>query len=238
MGANQIERGSKRSLDDLERRHGAAAGGDAGRPAAGAAAAAAGAAARRRRRGGGAGGGRDAPRRRRPRRGGLAMATYNSVLKDPARRDPRAYVIPADQADSPTATKFINTLRYIGVEIQQATAPLTVGGKTYPKGSYVVKTAQAGRAHVHRHVRAPGSPQRHGRARHPAPAVRQRRLDALLPDGREVRPVLGRRDRPAAGDRGPGGSDPGHDHRHRERDRGLPAVAVDQRLLHHRQPRA
>ena len=38
-----------------------------------------------------------------------------------------------------------------------------------------------------RHVRAAGSPERHGRARHSAPAVRQRRLDALLPDGREVR---------------------------------------------------
>src|SRR5207344_2416750 len=81
-------------------------------------------------------------------RGGLALATYNAVLKDPARRDPRVYVIPADQADSPTTTKFINTLRYVGVEVLQATAPLTVNGKTYPAGSYVVKTAQAGRAHV------------------------------------------------------------------------------------------
>jgi hypothetical protein len=81
-------------------------------------------------------------------RGGLALATYNSVLKDPARRDPRVYVIPADQADSPTGTKFINTLRYVGVEILQATGPLTANGKTYPAGSYVVKTAQAGRAHI------------------------------------------------------------------------------------------
>ena len=76
------------------------------------------------------------------------MATYNAVLKDPARRDPRVYVIPSDQTDFPTATKFINTLRYIGVEVHQATAPLTANGKTYPAGSYVVKTAQAGRAHV------------------------------------------------------------------------------------------
>ena len=76
------------------------------------------------------------------------MAHYNQVLKDPARRDPRVYVMPADQADFPTATKFINTLRYIGVEVHQATAPFSAGGKTYPAGSYVVKTAQAGRAHV------------------------------------------------------------------------------------------
>jgi hypothetical protein len=76
------------------------------------------------------------------------MATYNAVFKDPARRDPRAYVIPVNQADPATATKFINTLRYIGIEVYQATAPLTVSGKSYPAGSYVVKTAQAGRAHV------------------------------------------------------------------------------------------
>jgi hypothetical protein len=76
------------------------------------------------------------------------MSTYNSVLKDPSRRDPRAFVISADQTDFATATKFINALRYIGVEVQQATAPLTVNGKSYPVGSYVVKAAQAGRAHV------------------------------------------------------------------------------------------
>src|SRR5204862_7184060 len=56
--------------------------------------------------------------------------------------------LPANQADPATATKFINTLRYIGVEVLQATAPLTIDGKSYPAGSYVVKTAQAGRAHV------------------------------------------------------------------------------------------
>jgi hypothetical protein len=78
----------------------------------------------------------------------LPISTYNSVLKDPSRRDPRAFVISADQTDFATATKFINALRYIGVEVQQATAPLTVNGKTYPVGSYVVKAAQAGRAHV------------------------------------------------------------------------------------------
>ena len=76
------------------------------------------------------------------------MAQYNQVLRDPARRDPRVFVISADQADFPTATKFINALRYIGVEVHQASAALSAGGKNYPAGSYVVKTAQAGRAHV------------------------------------------------------------------------------------------
>ena len=82
------------------------------------------------------------------RGGGISMATYTSVLKDPARRDPRVFVIPSNQPDPATATKFVNALRYIGVEVQQATAPFTASGKTYSSGSYVVHAAQAGRAHV------------------------------------------------------------------------------------------
>ena len=159
MGANQIERGSHDhwtiSNEDMTRLQtamappaaaadtapggrgggGRGAGGRGAAPAVTTAQAAPDAAAA------GGGGGRGG-------RGGLALATYTSVLKDPARRDPRVYVIPADQADTPTTTKFINTLRFIGIEILQATAPLTANGKTYPAGSYVVKTAQAGRAHV------------------------------------------------------------------------------------------
>src|ERR1035438_5728490 len=34
---------------------------------------------------------------------------YESVLHDPALRDPRGYVIHADQPDFPTATRFIDT---------------------------------------------------------------------------------------------------------------------------------
>ncbi len=78
----------------------------------------------------------------------MSMAQYNAVFKDPARRDPRAYVIPVSQPDFATATKFVNTLRYIGVEVHQATAPFAVNGKNYGTGSYVIHSAQAGRAHV------------------------------------------------------------------------------------------
>jgi hypothetical protein len=76
------------------------------------------------------------------------MDTYKAVMKDPARRDPRAFIVTSAQPDFATATKFINALRYIGVEVNRTTAPLTVAGKSYPVGSYVVNTAQAGRAHV------------------------------------------------------------------------------------------
>ena len=56
--------------------------------------------------------------------------------------------MPSDQPDFPTATKFVNTLIKAGVVVDRATAPFTVGGKQYPAGSYVVKTAQPFRAHV------------------------------------------------------------------------------------------
>ena len=148
MGSNQIERGSRDhwtiSEEDIERLRSvvspaapAAQGGGRGRGGAPATAAAPAADTPDAPQGGGRGG-----------RGGIQMAQYNQALKDPARRDPRAFVITADQPDFPTATKFINSLRYIGVEVQQASAPFSANGKNYPAGSYVVKAAQAGRAHV------------------------------------------------------------------------------------------
>jgi len=73
---------------------------------------------------------------------------YFTMLRNPANRDPRGYIIPADQPDFPTAVKFINTLVKNGITIHQATSSFTVGGKQYPAGSYVVKTAQAFRPHV------------------------------------------------------------------------------------------
>ncbi|HEY0876325.1 MAG TPA: hypothetical protein VGD94_22825, partial [Vicinamibacterales bacterium] len=82
------------------------------------------------------------------RGGGLQPSQVEKIMKDPARRDPRVFVIPSNQADFPTATRFVNALRYVGVEVHQANAQFTANGKTYPAGSYVVKTAQAGRAHV------------------------------------------------------------------------------------------
>jgi hypothetical protein len=88
-------------------------------------------------RGGGGGG-----------RGGAPVAIYNSVLHDPKMRDPRGFILPSDQPDFLTATKFVNTLIKAGVVVHRATAPFTVAGKQYPAGSYVVKAAQAFRAHV------------------------------------------------------------------------------------------
>ncbi|HEX9128084.1 MAG TPA: M14 metallopeptidase family protein [Gemmatimonadaceae bacterium] len=76
------------------------------------------------------------------------MATYVSIMRNPADRDPRAYIIPADQPDFLTATKFVNALIKTGITVERATAPFTVNGKNYPANSWVVNTAQAFRPHV------------------------------------------------------------------------------------------
>lgn len=81
-------------------------------------------------------------------RRGVDPALYETVLRAPENRDPRGYVIPADQADLPTAVAFLNALIKTGVDVDRATRAFTVGGKTYPAGSYVVKTNQAYRPHV------------------------------------------------------------------------------------------
>jgi hypothetical protein len=77
-----------------------------------------------------------------------APARFYESMKTAELRDPRGYVISAAQADFPTAVKFINALVKNGIQIHKATAPFTVAGKSYPAGSYVVKTAQAFRPHV------------------------------------------------------------------------------------------
>ncbi|RFS19307.1 peptidase [Chitinophaga silvatica] len=73
---------------------------------------------------------------------------YDAVYKDPAQRDPRGYIIPLNQADFGTAVKFVNALIRTGVDVQVATSDFTVDGKSYPKGSFIVKTNQAFRPHV------------------------------------------------------------------------------------------
>ena len=73
---------------------------------------------------------------------------YAEVMTKPELRDPRAYIVTADQPDFPTAIKFINALLKVGLSVHRATADFTVAGKKYPAGSYIVKTAQAFRPHV------------------------------------------------------------------------------------------
>jgi hypothetical protein len=78
---------------------------------------------------------------------GAAIKYYEAIF-DKATRDPRGYIIPADQSDFLTATKFVNALLESGITVHRATADFAAAGKTYPKGSFVIMTAQAFRPHV------------------------------------------------------------------------------------------
>ncbi len=78
----------------------------------------------------------------------VPIAQYEKLARKPEWRDPRGYVLSADQPDFLTATKFMNALIKNGVTVHKATAAFSAGGKQYPAGSWVVKTAQAFRPHV------------------------------------------------------------------------------------------
>lgn len=73
---------------------------------------------------------------------------YYDILFTPEKRDPRGYILPSDQPDFLTATKFVNALIKSGVTVHTATHSFKVGEKSYPEGSYIVKTAQAFRPHI------------------------------------------------------------------------------------------
>lgn len=69
-------------------------------------------------------------------------------LRLPENRDPRAFIIPSDQADFPTAVKFANTFIKNGVTVHRATSGFTFNGKSYPAGSLIFRTDQAFRPHI------------------------------------------------------------------------------------------
>jgi hypothetical protein len=84
-------------------------------------------------------------------RAGLARGTpvkYYEAMRTTDKRDPRGYILPSDQPDFLTATKFVNALIKTGVTIHRATSDFQINGKSYPAGSYIVKAAQAFRPHV------------------------------------------------------------------------------------------
>ena len=84
----------------------------------------------------------------RGRRGQTIPVEFWDKLHTPETRDPRGYIIPSDQEDFLTATKFVNALLKAGIDVHRATKEFQIAGKTYPAGSYVVKAAQAFRPHL------------------------------------------------------------------------------------------
>ncbi|MCE7863209.1 MAG: peptidase [Bacteroidetes bacterium CHB5] len=73
---------------------------------------------------------------------------YDSIFTAPSKRDARGYIIPSDQADFPTAVKFVNALIKTGIRVEKAKTDFTIKNKKYPAGSYIVKNNQAFRPHV------------------------------------------------------------------------------------------
>jgi hypothetical protein len=60
------------------------------------------------------------------------------TIKKYASDGPFAYVIPAGQKDAPEAALLAQKLIQQGVTVHQATAAVTLGGKPYPAGSWVI----------------------------------------------------------------------------------------------------
>ncbi len=73
---------------------------------------------------------------------------YYAIVRKPEYRDPRGFILSANEGDFLTATKFVNIMIKSGLTAHRATAPFTVAGKQYPAGSYVFKGAQAFRPHL------------------------------------------------------------------------------------------
>ncbi len=76
----------------------------------------------------------------------VAAQNFAKIYKAPNLRDPRGFVIPANQTTS--AIAFVNILLQSGIKVHKATNDFVVNGKNYNAGSYVVKTNQAFRAHI------------------------------------------------------------------------------------------
>ena len=73
---------------------------------------------------------------------------FDTVMTNPAFKDPRGFIIPSDQPDFATAVEFLNALIRTGVIVHKSTNAFVVNGKSYPANSFVVKTDQAFRPHV------------------------------------------------------------------------------------------
>ncbi len=76
---------------------------------------------------------------------GYAAIGDRAVGPEPAwGRDawPSAFVIPKNQHDTLALERLIWTLQHGQVEVREATAPVSVNGKSHPAGSYVVLTRQ------------------------------------------------------------------------------------------------
>ena len=128
-----------------------------------------------------------ARRSRRPhaggRRGGVGGAAQAG-----APRSARVHHSVGSAATSRRPSSSSTRCARSNVTVHRATAAFQAGGKTYPAGSFVVLTNQAFRPHVIDMFEPQDHPERDPVSRRAADAaLRQRRMDARVPDGRAVR---------------------------------------------------
>jgi hypothetical protein len=76
------------------------------------------------------------------RREDLLRAFYEVGVRASHRERPYAFVIPFEQNDPGSASRMLSTLAFGQIEIEQALADFTAGGKEYKKGSYVIRMQQ------------------------------------------------------------------------------------------------
>jgi hypothetical protein len=69
-------------------------------------------------------------------------------LRKPELRNPRGFIIPADQPEFPLALRFANSLMSTGVIVHRATTDFWIRTTRYPAGSLVVRCDQPFRTHV------------------------------------------------------------------------------------------
>lgn len=72
----------------------------------------------------------------------------DSVFSDPEWRDPRAYVLPADQPNWSGVMRFARSLWHCGVDMHYANESFPLNGKVMPAGSLVIRCDQPYRAHL------------------------------------------------------------------------------------------
>ena len=119
----------------------------------------------------------------------LFNTLYRTTSKSLSWTDaPWAYVLPAGQRDPYAVYELLRTLELADVKIERATAPFTANGKSYPAGSYVLKTQQRmGRFRQpdprQRGVSAVGAPVRDLPADDALQRVHRQRPDLLRADG-------------------------------------------------------
>ena len=70
------------------------------------------------------------------------------ALTKPELRDARYYILPASPRDPGSQRWFLDRLIQVGVEVYKLDGATSIGGKSYPAGSFIIPSGQAFRPHI------------------------------------------------------------------------------------------